>query len=76
VNEKYVKFLTTRMNSMLTLENEMEAKIKLLYLIKKIRNKLNQLEQPKEKELLEKELKEKSNKIIKKFEKDINSLLF
>jgi hypothetical protein len=73
VNEKYVKFLTTRMNSMLTLENEMEAKIKLLYLIKKIRNKLNQLEQPKEKELLEKELKEKSNKIIKKFEKDINS---
>ena len=73
VNEKYVKFLTARMNSMLTLENEMETKIKLLYLTKKIKNKLNQLEQPKEKELLEKELKEKSNKIIKKFEKDINS---
>ena len=73
INEKYVKFLTTRMNSLITLHFDIENNIKLLYLKENIRNKLKQLEQPEEKELLEKRLKEESKEKIKKFDRDINS---
>ena len=73
VNEKYVKFLTMRMNSIISLDAEIETRLKLLYLKNNIKNKLNILEKTKEKELLEKKLKEESKQKLKKFDKDINS---
>ena len=73
INEKYVKFLTMRMNSLITLHFEIENNLKLIYLKNNIKNKLNQLEQPKEKALLEQKLKEISKEKIKNFEKNINS---
>ena len=51
INEKYVKFLTMRMNSLITLHFDIEKDFKLLYLKENIKNKLKQLEQPKEKEI-------------------------
>ena len=72
-NEQYVKYLTARMNSLITLHFELENDLKILYLKNNIKQKLNQLNQPKEKELLEKKLKEESKEKIKKFTKDTNS---
>ena len=72
-NEKYVKFLTMRMNSLITLHFDIENNLKLIYLKNNIKNKINKLEQPKENALLETKLKEISKEKIKNFEKNINS---
>ena len=72
-NDKYVKLLTIRMNSLITLHFEIENNLKLICLKHNIRKKLNKLEEPKEKVLLEKKLKEESKEKIKKFKIDINS---
>ena len=72
-NEKYVKFLTMRMNSLITFHFDIENNLKLIYLKNNIKNKINKLEEPKENDLLEKKLKEISKEKIKNFEKNINS---
>ena len=73
INDKYVNFLTVRMNSIINLYFGIEQSLKLLYLKKKIELKLKQMESPKENEILERKLKEESKKIIKKFNNDTNS---
>jgi hypothetical protein len=73
VDEQYVKYLTARMNSLITLHFELEKDLKVLYLKSNIKKKLNKLEQAKEKELFEKKLFEESKEKIKKFTKDTNS---
>ena len=72
-NEKYVKFLTIRMNSLITLHFDIENNLKLIYLINNIKKNINKLEEPKENDLLENKLKEISKDKIKNFEKNINS---
>ena len=71
--DQYVKLLTVRMDSLITLHFEIENNLKLIYLKHNIRKKLNKLEEPKEKALLEKKLKEESKEKIKKFKIDTNS---
>lgn len=66
-NEQYVKYLTMRLNSLITLHFEIEKDLKLIYLKNNIKKKLNQLEQQKEKALLEQKLKIESKEKIKKF---------
>ena len=73
INEEYVKYLTARMNSLITLHYELENNFKVIYLKNNIKNKLNKLEQPKEKALFEKKLFEESKEKIKKFTLDTNS---
>ena len=73
INEKYVNLLTMRMNSIINLHFDIENNIKMIYLKENIRYKLKQLEEPKEKELLEKKIREESKEKIKKFDRDINS---
>ena len=73
VDEQYVKYLTARMNSLITLHFELEKDLKVLYLKSNIKKKLNKLEQAKEKELFEKKLFEESKEKIKKFTKNTNS---
>ena len=72
-NESYCEFLTNKLNSILLLNKEIQYNLKLLQLKTNINNKLMQLEKPEIKALLEKELKEESNKKINKFKKNINS---
>lgn len=73
INEQYVKYLTMRLNSLITLHFEIENNLKLIYLKNYIKTKLNQMENPKQKDLLYKKLKNESKEKIKKFTIDINS---
>ena len=72
-NDQYVKLLTVRMNSLITLHFEIENNLKFIYLKYNIIKKLNKFKEPKEKSLLEQKLKEESKEKIKKFKIDTNS---
>ena len=72
-NEMYAQFLTKKLNAIFDLNSEVEYGLKLLQLKTNINNKLEQLDKPENKALLYKKLKEESEKITKKFKKNINS---
>ena len=72
-NESYSKFLTNKLNAIFDLNSEVEFGLKILQLKTNINNKLDQLDKPENKVLLDKQLKEESEKKIKKFKKNINS---
>ena len=73
INENYVVLLTMRMNSIINLHFDIERNIKWIQLKENIKNKLKRLEEPKEKELFEKKLKDESSEKIKKFNRDTNA---
>ena len=72
-NINYSKFLTNKLNSLLELNSEVEQGLKLLQIKTNIINKLEQIEKPEVKVLLDKQMEDESEKRIKKFKKIINS---
>lgn len=72
-NESYSKFLTNKLKSIIELNSEIQYNLKLLNIKNNINNKLLEMEKPEINALLEKKMRAKSNKKIKKFKLNINS---